>query len=222
MADPPRDSGFLPPEPAGPEPDLGDSGQDPTQPVPPTAQTQPQPQPQPWMSPQPVPPPQPQPPYPYPHQPYPPQQAWGPPPQQYGYGPPPGWQPQPGWAMPPREPDNGAAVAGFTLSTVAGGLLFFFAGLSTILSLGLAIAGIVYSRKGRQKVDRGETSKQRGLAQAGYVIGIVSLILSVLATIFWALFIVLAITDEDFRRELEDSNTGTIAIALFRGLLTLL
>ena len=163
-------SGFLPPEPPGPEPDLGDRGQDPTQPVtrrrrpslsrssstrrrstgssppaqyPPPQQHYPPPQPQPWQ-----------------HAPY----GYGPPPG-YGYGPPPGWQqpqwqqPYPAWAAAPREPDNNQAVAGFVLSMVGGGLLFFFAGLSTILSLGLSIAGIVYSRKGREKVDKGETDQ---------------------------------------------------------------
>ena len=65
-------------------------------------------------------------------------------------------------------------------------------------------------------MDRGETTKQRGLAQAGFIIGIVSTILSVLATAFWILFFVLLAADEDFRRELEDGSRGTIAIALVR------
>ncbi len=229
-------SGFLPPEPPGPEPDLGDRGQDPTQPVHPTAQTQPLPQHQQYPPPQygeQQPPPQQ---YPPPQQHYPPPQpqpwqqapyGYGPPPG-YGYGPPPGWQqpqwqqPYPAWAGAPREPDNNQAVAGFALSMVGGGLLFFFAGLSTILSLGLSIAGIVYSRKGREKVDKGETTKQRGLAQAGFIIGIVSTVLSLLATVFWILFFVLLATDEEFQRDLENGNSGTIAIALVKGILSLL
>jgi hypothetical protein len=192
------DRDFLPPEAPGPEPDLGDQSGQPTQPA------------------QPLPPPQQQ-------QYQPPPQYQQPPPQYqqpYGYGPPPGYY---AWGPPPpREPDNNPAVAGFVLSMVGGGLLFFFAGLSTIISLGLSIAGIVYSRKGKEKVDRGETTKQRGLAQAGFIIGIVSTVLSLLATVFWILFIVLIATDEEFRRDLEDNNSGTIAIALVRGLISLL
>jgi hypothetical protein len=203
--------GFLPPEPPGPEPELGDKAGEPTQPLPPT---QPQQQYQP--------PPQYQQPPPQYQQPPPryqqaPPQPWE---QPYGYGPPPGhyaWGPPP-----PREPDNNPAVAGFVLSMVGGGLLFFFAGLSTIISLGLSIAGIVYSRKGKEKVDKGETTKQRGLAQAGFIVGIVSTVLSLLATAFWIIFVVLVATDEEFRRELEDGNSGTIAIALVRGLVSLL
>ena len=201
------DRDFLPPEAPGPEPDLGDQSGQPTQPLPPPQHQQYQP------------PPQYQQPPPQYHQPpphYPPPQ-WQ---QPYGYGPPPGYY---AWGPPaPKEPDNNPAVAGFVLSMVGGGLLFFFAGLSTIISLGLSIAGIVYSRKGKAKVDKGETTKQRGLAQAGFIIGIVSTVLSLLATVFWILFIVLIATDEEFRRDLEDNNSGTIAIALLRGLISLL
>ncbi len=90
----------------------------------------------------------------------------------YGYGYPPA----------PRVPDNGPAVAGFVLSLVAGGLLLLSAGFSSVVSIGCAVAGMVYSRKGKRKVAAGETPKHAGLAQAGWIIGIVSLVLSLLAT----------------------------------------
>ena len=80
-------------------------------------------------------------------------------------------------------PDNGQAVAGFVCSLVALGLLVISFGLSTIVSLGCAIAGIICSRNGKRKVDAGETPKHRGLAQAGFIIGWVSLGLSILAII---------------------------------------
>ena len=72
-------------------------------------------------------------------------------------------------------------------SLVSLGLLVISAGLSTIVSLGCAIAGIICSRNGKRKVDAGETPKHRGLAQAGFIIGWVSLALSILATIAWIL-----------------------------------
>ena len=191
---------FLPPEAPGPEPELGDKAGEPTQQLPQTQQHQPPPQYQP-----------------------PPQQYYQPPPPQY-YAPPPayGYYQQHWYPPPPREPDNNPAVAGFVLAMVGGGLLFFFAGLSTIISLGLSIAGIVYSRKGKQKVDRGETTKQRGLAQAGFIVGIVSTVLALLATVFWILFFVLLATDDEFRRDLDDGNSGTIAITVVKALLSLL
>jgi hypothetical protein len=94
-------------------------------------------------------------------------------------------------------PDNGQAVAGFVFSLVALGLLVISAGLSTIVSVGCAIVGIICSRNGKRKVDAGETPKHRGLAQAGFIIGWVSLGLSILATIAWILVIVIAATEDN-------------------------
>jgi len=174
-----RSGGFLPPEPAGPEPELGDA---PARPEPPATPGRPPP-------------------------------GWQPP---SGYGwqgqpqapPPPGWQPPPwGYAPAVREPDNGPAVAGFVLSLVSGGLLLFSAGLSTIISVGCAVAGLIYSRKGKRKIESGETSKSSGLAQAGFIISIISLVLAVIATAFWVVLLVLAIVDEDVRNEFDNSES---------------
>jgi hypothetical protein len=107
-------------------------------------------------------------------------------------------------------------VAGFVLSLVAGGLLVVSAGLSSVVSIGCAIAGIVYGRRGMRRVDAGETPKNRGLAQAGFWIGIASLVLAVLATLFWVLFAVLAATDDEFlddlERELDESGGGSLSV----------
>ena len=167
---------FLPPEPPGPEPDLSESR---AKQAPPPAPAQPQPQ-----------------------------QTYGYPPPPPGYGgyqqpppggyqaPPPGWGQPPQWAWQPPVPDNGQAVVGFVFSVVAIGLLLISAGLSSIVSVGCAITGIVCSRNGKRKVARGETPKHRGLAQAGYIIGWVGLGLSILATVGWILLIVLGAIDE--------------------------
>jgi hypothetical protein len=180
---------FLPPEPAGPEPELG-------------------------PGPAPAPPPPAQVPPAYPTQQYPPQQPSPP-----GY-PPYGWQqpPPPGWGYPPPppQPDNGPAVTGFVLSLVSAGLLFVSGGISSIVSIGCSIAAIVYARKGKAKVERGETQKNRGLAQAGFIIGIVGLVLAVLATIVWGLILVALIADDEFRRDFENEfdNSNSINAAL--------
>jgi hypothetical protein len=177
------DQGFLPPEPAGPEPELGG---------------RPQP---------PPPPPQPQPPtYAYPPPPPPPGYGYQPPPPPPGYG----YQQ---YAYPQAAvPDNGQAVAGFVFSLVSLGLLVISAGLSTIVSIGCAIAGIVCSRNGKKKVDAGETPKHRGLAQAGFIIGWVGLALAILATIAWALVLGLAIADEDFTTDPEETRSAVLQL----------
>ena len=109
--------------------------------------------------------------------------------------PPPGyWQPQRG-PQPPQPPNNDA-VAGFTCAIVAISLLFFTGGLSTIVSLVLGIVAIPYSRRGKQNVEEGKTPKHRSLASAGFVIGIVTVVLSLLATVAWILILTLADWDE--------------------------
>jgi hypothetical protein len=156
---------FLPPQPAGPEPELG-------------------------ARPAPEPPPAPAP------------------------------APAPTWSQAPQQaqPDNGPAVAGFVLSVVSGGLLVITLGLSTIVSLACAILGMVYSRKGKRKVESGETTKNAGLANAGWIISIVSLVLSVLATLLYILLVIALATDdefrEDFENEFDDSNTIRAALAV--------
>jgi hypothetical protein len=166
---------FLPPQPAGPEPELG---------------------------PRPAPPPP---------APAPPPQSWAPPaqaaPQQHQY--------QQTWGPQPTQPDNGPAVAGFVLSVVSVALLFLSAGLSSLISLGCSIFGLVYSRKGKKKVQRGETTKNAGLAQAGFIVGIVSLCLAALATLVWTAVLIAAATDEEFRDDLEREFDNSETIRAF-------
>jgi hypothetical protein len=136
-----------------------------------------------------------------------PEPELGPRPHAPPAAPPPAYHPQ------PVEADNGPAVTGFVLSLVAGGLLIISGGISTIVSLGLSIAGIVQSQRGKRRVRSGETTRNAGLAQAGFVIGIVSLVLSAIATVAWIAIVVLLAVDDDFRRDFEnefdDSNTIT-------------
>jgi hypothetical protein len=187
---------FLPPQAPGPEPELGSAPPPPPGPAPQ----------QPYQ-----PPPQP---YPQPQQ---PPQAPPPPPGYPAYG----WQqPPPGWGYPPpvpAQPDNTAAVTGFVLSLVSAGLLFLSGGLSSIISVGCSIAAIVLSRKGKAKVERGETQKHHGLAQAGFIIGIVGLVLAVLATVIWALVIVALITDDEFRRDFQNDFDNSNSITALLG-----
>jgi len=150
--------------------------------------------------------------------------AWGPPPG--GYPPPtappaaPPAQPYPGYGQPPPpysyapqppQPANNDAVAGFVLSAAGLGLLFFSAGLSSVVSLAAAIFGMVYSRRGRRRIEQGHTTRNRDLAQAGWVVGIVGLVLSVLATLFWGALLVVAIVAPE---ELNDNDGSSPEVRL--------
>ncbi len=106
--------------------------------------------------------------------------------------------------MVPTAADNGPAVLGFCLSVSSAGLLLISAGLSSLISVGLAIPGMLQSRKGSQRVREGLTAKNESLAGAGFVIGIVALVLSVLATIFWVVIAVIVATDDEARRQFQD------------------
>jgi hypothetical protein len=207
MADERPGEGYLPPEPPGPEPELG--GKEQQQPPPPPPGYPAPPPGQSWP---------------------PPGQGWQQPAQGWQQQPAPGWQ-QPGWPPPvqpppgqpwgwapaPAQPDNNPAVAGFVLSMVSAGLWLFSAGLSSIVSIVCAALGIVYSRRGKRRVAAGETQKHKGLAQAGFISGIVMVVLSTLSTLFWVLFAVVAATDEEVQRDLErefdpDSTSAALRV----------
>jgi hypothetical protein len=105
-------------------------------------------------------------------------------------------------------PDNGQAVAGFVFSVVAVGLLVLSFGLSTIVSLGCAITGVVCSRNGKRKVDAGETPKHRGLAQAGLIVGWVGLGLSILAILAWTYVFVFETNWEGINIDPEETRSA--------------
>ena len=111
------------------------------------------------------------------------------------------WQPyrrraRAGWYQPPPQANNDLAVAALCLSLSSLAVLFvgtpFTFGLSMLLSGPLAIAGLVCGVIGRQKADRGEAGG-RSLAQAAFVLGIVSLVLHVVAVILGVALIALLI-----------------------------
>jgi heme/copper-type cytochrome/quinol oxidase subunit 2 len=147
----------------------------------------------------------------------PPQPPGGPappqPPPEYPQQPPPGYAP-PGWQQPPPQPPNNDAVAGFTCGIIGATLLFFTGGLSTIVSLVLGIVAVPYSRKGKRNVEEGRTPRHKSLASAAYVIGIVTIVLSILATITWLLIFTLVDWDEfdDSDEDLFDDFDSAVLI----------
>lgn len=95
-----------------------------------------------------------------------------------------------------------------------GGIVFF----PLLISLPCAIAAIVTGRAGMRKVDRGETERNRGLAQAGFISGIAGTILSVLGIVAWILLIALfgefSTTFETTQEEAEGTSAGVAGLRL--------
>ena len=108
----------------------------------------------------------------------------------------------------PSEPGNGEAVASFVLGIAALSMLLVTFGFSTILSLACAAIAIFLGRKAKQKVDRGDTRKHRGLAQAGFIMGLIGVPLSIIAIAGWTLVILSDDFQQGFEEGFEDQQSG--------------
>jgi len=111
------------------------------------------------------------------------------------------WQPPPAqFPQRPPQANNDLAVTALCLSLASVAVLVvgtpLTLGFSMFLSGPLAIAGLVCGLLGRQKADRGEGGG-RNLAQAAFVLGIVSLVLHVVAVIVGVALIALLIESLD-------------------------
>lgn len=109
-----------------------------------------------------------------------------------------------------RAPGNGHAVAALVLG-ISGVVLFFAAGfgLVFVLNLPCSMLAWIYGRTGMRRVDRGETTERRGMAQAGMILGIVGTVVGALALVGWILGFALSDDLRDnFRREYERRQRG--------------
>jgi hypothetical protein len=87
-----------------------------------------------------------------------------------------------------RPAGNGAAVASLVLG-IAGLALFFAAGfgLLFVLNLPCSVLAWIFGVQAKRKLDRGETTERRGMAQAGLALGVIGTVVGGLAIIAWAL-----------------------------------
>lgn len=145
------------------------------------------------------------------------------PPEAPGAAPPPRWDAPPPPAPPLRAQQppagaqpvflqaqgssNSAAVASLVLG-ISGLVLFVLTGfgLVFILNLPCSVLAWIFGVQGKRREDRGEGAGQRGLAQAGHVLGVIGTVLGLLAIIGWALFFVLA---DDALRDLNLDGLDT-------------
>ena len=112
-------------------------------------------------------------------------QPWLPPPASA-----PAWTPAA--YPPPGGPGHGPAIAALILGIAGLFLVVVGFGFLFVFSLPCSILAWVFGVQGKRRVDRGETAEHRGLAQAGFIMGVVGVALAVAAIVGWiALFVAL-------------------------------
>ncbi|MFD8910909.1 DUF4190 domain-containing protein [Streptomyces sp. NPDC059575] len=113
----------------------------------------------------------------------------------YGYPSYPGPAQGYGWSGGPALPQNGLGTSAMVLGILSI-CLFCFYGLP---SIPLGIIAVVLGVKGKQRADRGEATN-RGQAQAGFVMGIIGIVIGILVLTFWGVL---------FTKIVHDSDTGS-------------
>ncbi|WP_399889668.1 DUF4190 domain-containing protein [Streptomyces sp. BBFR51] len=106
----------------------------------------------------------------------------------YGY---PGYGQGYGWPGMPMPPQNGMGTASMVLGILACALFCLYG----VVSLVLGILAVVFGVKGRRKAERG-LANNHGQAQAGFVMGIVGIILGIAVILLIAIGITAAINDD--------------------------
>ena len=122
---------------------------------------------------------------------------------------PPAYAPPTAFVQPhPPQPSNGQAVAGFVLGICGLAFLVLSVGILFVVSLPCSVLGWIFGVKGRRRADR-DGLGQRGLAQAGLIMGVIGTVLGVLALVGWIL--VFALGDFNFK-DLETSPGDPIVL----------
>ena len=114
--------------------------------------------------------------------------------------------------------ENPMAITGFSFAICALGLHVTSFGIGFLATIPCAVVGIIASRRGTEAVDRGDATVHRRYAKAGFVIGIVTL---VLASLNLGTFVLGAIFPDQF--ETEDNELSAflgvrVALAIFGAL----
>ncbi|MEU3733623.1 DUF4190 domain-containing protein [Streptomyces sp. NPDC033538] len=116
----------------------------------------------------------------------------------YGY---PGYPQSYGWPGVPLPPQNGMGTAAMVLGILACCLFCMYG----VVSLVLGTLAVIFGVKGRRRAERGEANNH-GQAQAGFVMGIIGIVLGVAVTALIAVAIIAAINEDS---EYDDPYYGT-------------
>jgi uncharacterized Tic20 family protein len=89
-------------------------------------------------------------------------------------------------------PQNGMGIAAMVLGILSCCLFCFYG----VISLVLGVLAVVFGIKGRRRADRGEATNH-GQAQAGFITGIIGIILGLAVTVLMVVAIVMAANKDD-------------------------
>jgi hypothetical protein len=110
---------------------------------------------------------------------------------------------------------NGLALTSLILGIVGVALLVFSLGIAFVFTLPCSIGAWITGAQARNRIALGETGAGRGQAQAGYILGILGVVLGVLAAVGWIALIASGVDLEELRRDIErQSNPNEVQAML--------
>jgi hypothetical protein len=114
-----------------------------------------------------------------------------------------------------RSETNGLALTSLILGIVGVSLLVLSLGILFILTLPCSIGAWICAAQARARIAVGESSTGRGQAQAGYILGVLGVVLGVMAMIGWIAAIAAGLDLNELQRELErQSNPDAVQAVL--------
>jgi hypothetical protein len=117
---------------------------------------------------------------------------------------------------------NGLALTAVILGAIGIGLTLITAGLGFLFSLPCSVGAWVCGAQARTRYDLGETSTGRGQAQAGYILGVLGVVIGVVAAVGWIVWVANGGDLEQLQRDIErwrDEQTRAAAVHTVRALL---
>jgi hypothetical protein len=113
---------------------------------------------------------------------------------------------------------NGLALTALILGIIGVTLLLLTLGLGFLFTLPCSIAAWICAAQARARIAVGETTAGRGHAQAGYILGILGVVLGVMAMVGWIAAIASGLDLEELRQDIE-RQTNPDAVEAFRSYL---
>jgi hypothetical protein len=110
---------------------------------------------------------------------------------------------------------NGLALTALILGIIGVTVLLLTLGLGFLFTLPCSIAAWICAAQARARIAVGETTAGRGHAQAGYILGVLGVVLGVMAMVGWIAAIASGLDLEELRDDIE-RQTNPDAVEAFR------